>query len=117
MLLGGRAGIGKTRLVAELGERARSAGATVLDGPLHPARRGGLPYLPFVEALRPIGDSPAIAALAGRLHELPAARPRARRPARPETGPRPRDSRLRLFQEVFLVLETAERGATGGRRA
>ncbi|GAB3451861.1 AAA family ATPase [Kineococcus endophyticus] len=56
------AGVGKSRLVAELVEHARSAGGTVLLG--HCASGGGeaLPYLPFVEALEPLrgsGSAPA----------------------------------------------------------
>jgi ATP/maltotriose-dependent transcriptional regulator MalT len=48
------AGVGKSRLVAELVERARSHDDTVLLG--HCASAGGeaLPYLPFVEALEPL---------------------------------------------------------------
>ena len=53
------AGVGKSRLVAELAQRARGNGDTVLLG--HCASAGGeaLPYLPFVEALEPLrGDDP-----------------------------------------------------------
>ena len=61
----------------------------------------GLPFLPFAEALRPIGDSLAIAALAGRLHELPRLVPDlADRRATETTDADRSDSRLRLFQEV-----------------
>ncbi|GAA0299539.1 AAA family ATPase [Kineococcus aurantiacus] len=50
------AGVGKSRLVAELAAHARAAGDTVLLG--HCASAGGeaLPYLPFVEALEPLRD-------------------------------------------------------------
>jgi MoxR-like ATPase len=40
LLLGGEAGIGKTRLLAEFRARARSAGARVLTGRLSACRRG-----------------------------------------------------------------------------
>jgi DNA-binding SARP family transcriptional activator/DNA-binding GntR family transcriptional regulator len=106
VLIAGRAGIGKSQLVAELGERARSRGATVLGGRCIQLVGMGLPYLPFTEALRPIGDSPAIAALSGELHELPRLIPElAGAGALAPVDSDRTDSRLRLFQEVFLVLE------------
>ncbi|WP_307845229.1 AAA family ATPase [Planomonospora sp. ID67723] len=50
-LVGGDAGIGKTRLVTELAERAREAGFAVLAGQC--AELGdALPYLPLADALR-----------------------------------------------------------------
>lgn len=62
------AGVGKSRLVAELAAHAREAGDTVLLG--HCASAGGetLPYLPFVEALEPLreqGRSPSFWAAPG----------------------------------------------------
>jgi DNA-binding CsgD family transcriptional regulator len=54
VLVGGEAGIGKTRLVAELADRHRVAGARVLAGGCLPAGGDGLPYAPIVEALRPL---------------------------------------------------------------
>ena len=60
VLLEADAGVGKSRLVAELAHRARVDGDTVLLG--HCASAGGeaLPYLPFVEALEPLrgGEDP-----------------------------------------------------------
>ena len=50
MLLAGDAGMGKTRLATELGERARGIGAIVLAGGCSEADLA-LPYLPFLEAL------------------------------------------------------------------
>jgi DNA-binding SARP family transcriptional activator/DNA-binding GntR family transcriptional regulator len=106
VLIGGRAGIGKSRLVAELSGRARSRGVTVLSGRCIQLVGVGLPYLPFADALRPIGDSTAMAALAGRLHELPRLVPGLADATAPEPAGQDRtDSRLRLFQETFLVLE------------
>ena len=52
MLLSGDAGVGKTRLLTELCNRARAAGATVLIGHCVDLGAVGLPYLPFAEALR-----------------------------------------------------------------
>src|SRR5262245_15529642 len=51
LLLGGEPGVGKTRLVRELTDRARAGGWRVLSGRgREPA--GAPPYLPIVEALR-----------------------------------------------------------------
>jgi DNA-binding CsgD family transcriptional regulator/tetratricopeptide (TPR) repeat protein len=51
VLIAGEPGIGKTRLVSELAERARATGWRVLTGRAYQAE-GLPPFLPFVEALR-----------------------------------------------------------------
>src|SRR5437868_4951326 len=51
-VVSGDPGIGKTRLLTELGERARADGWLVLAGSAHESD-GAAPYLPFSEALRP----------------------------------------------------------------
>jgi DNA-binding CsgD family transcriptional regulator/tetratricopeptide (TPR) repeat protein len=53
-LVGGEAGIGKTRLVTELGRRAADDGALVLVGGCLDLDDGGIPYAPVVEALGPL---------------------------------------------------------------
>ena len=106
MLISGRAGIGKSRLVTELSGRARSRGCTVLSGRCIQLVGVGLPYLPFAEALRPISRSPALAAIADQLQELPRLIPDLADPGTFEpVGANRTDSRLRLFQEVFRVLQ------------
>jgi len=61
-LIGGDAGIGKTRLVTEVADRARQAGTLVLEGGcVALGDGGGLPFAPIVEALRRL---PAILASA-----------------------------------------------------
>jgi DNA-binding CsgD family transcriptional regulator/tetratricopeptide (TPR) repeat protein len=53
VLIGGEAGIGKTRLIDEVAARARAGGAVVLHGGcVSLGDGGGLPFAPFVEALR-----------------------------------------------------------------
>src|SRR4030095_3285345 len=52
LLLGGEAGIGKTRLRAEFTARAQRAGARVLVGSCLHAGEGALPYAPVSQALR-----------------------------------------------------------------
>jgi DNA-binding CsgD family transcriptional regulator/tetratricopeptide (TPR) repeat protein len=52
VLVGGEAGIGKTRLVSELSSRCLADGTQVLSGGCLPVGEGALPYAPIVEALR-----------------------------------------------------------------
>ena len=59
VLLAGDAGVGKSRLLAELTTRARADGVTVLTGRCLDVERAGLPYLPFVEALGRLPESGA----------------------------------------------------------
>ena len=56
VLVAGEAGIGKTRLASELAGRARDAGFEVLLGRSIDLVGTELPYQPFVEALRPLGE-------------------------------------------------------------
>src|SRR6266508_1068400 len=55
-LVSGEAGIGKTRLASELASRARDAGFEVFLGRSIDLVGTELPYQPFVEALRPLGQ-------------------------------------------------------------
>jgi DNA-binding CsgD family transcriptional regulator/tetratricopeptide (TPR) repeat protein len=57
VLVAGEAGIGKTRLASELARRARAAGFEILLGRSIDLVGVELPYQPFVEALRPLGES------------------------------------------------------------
>ena len=52
VLLGGEAGVGKTRLVAELASRVREAGGIVLAGSCLDLTNAALPFGPVVQALR-----------------------------------------------------------------
>jgi predicted ATPase len=52
VLVGGEAGVGKTRLVTELTARLVAHGVRVLYGGCIPVGEGTLPYAPVVEALR-----------------------------------------------------------------
>jgi DNA-binding CsgD family transcriptional regulator len=53
-LVAGEAGIGKTRLIGEFAGRAEASGARVLAGDCMQLGETGLPYAPFVGALRPL---------------------------------------------------------------
>jgi DNA-binding CsgD family transcriptional regulator/tetratricopeptide (TPR) repeat protein len=104
VLVAGEAGIGKTRLTAELAERARRGRATVLGGRCIDLVGAGLPYLPLVEALRPLRGSSLLADVPGGLHELPRLLPELAVPDAPaDRGGA--DSQFRLFEEVLAVLE------------
>jgi DNA-binding CsgD family transcriptional regulator len=61
VLVGGEAGIGKTRLASELATRARGAGFEVLVGRCLDLVGTELPLQPFAEALRPLGELPSAA--------------------------------------------------------
>src|SRR3954451_17124031 len=58
VLLAGDAGVGKTRLLDELAARAADRGGRVLVGHCVDLGDVGLPYLPFVDLLRPVGADP-----------------------------------------------------------
>ncbi len=64
VLISGDAGVGKTRLLTALREHVTACGGLVLTGGCIDVRDGGLPYLPFVEALGPLGSAsdPAVSA-------------------------------------------------------
>ena len=79
VLLAGEAGIGKTRLASELAGRARAEGFEVLLGRSIDLVGTVLPYQPFVEALRPLGD------------------------LRPVDEP-PAGSQLRVFEQTLALL-------------
>ena len=100
-LVAGDAGVGKSRLVRELSERARSAGALVLTGQCVDLGGAGLPYLPFAEALGQAAADPATAAAFDGLTALG--------PLLGRGGPRHDagdDDRLPLFDAVHTALGT-----------
>ena len=66
VLIGGEAGVGKTRLVGELVAGARAAGAIVLAGGCVELGGEGVPFAPLIEAMRALVrdlDEPALARL------------------------------------------------------
>jgi hypothetical protein len=54
VLVGGEAGVGKSRLVAEAAGRAEASGARVLSGACVQVGEEALPYAPFSDGLRPL---------------------------------------------------------------
>jgi predicted ATPase/DNA-binding CsgD family transcriptional regulator len=94
VLVVGEAGVGKSRLVAELGREVVAAGGRVLVGGALEIDEANLPYVPILEALRPVvqaavdGDAAANEAI-GR--------------ARPELA--------QLFPELEAAIEVSHRSA------
>ncbi len=106
VLLGGEAGVGKTRLVAEFAAEATDAGALVIVGQSVEIGRDGLPFGPVVGAVRDLVGhlgadvilehaGPGREALAGLLPELGLA------------AGSPDEARGRLFEVVTVLLERA----------
>ena len=108
VLIGGEAGVGKTRLLAEMVSSVVADGATPLIGACIDVGEGGLPYAPIVEALRAhLGAlspvelerliGPARADLSHLLPEL------GRQGQAPITAPTP-SGRARLFEHLLGVV-------------
>ena len=124
VLLAGDAGVGKTRLLDELATRAAERGARVLIGHCVDLGDVGLPYLPFVDLLRPVAADPDLAPaaagnpvlaglLAGRTSTpVPRDDGDLGRPLQNRAAPQPvEDGRLQLFESVAGLL--CELAATG----
>lgn len=111
-VLAGSAGMGKTRLAAELRRRARRYGALVMTGTC-PEVDLRLPYLPLIEAVDgALGELDAkelrgaIGPLGGELHGLfPRLFPRSGLDRAPEHEPADQ-GRLRLFEALIGLLDT-----------
>jgi DNA-binding CsgD family transcriptional regulator/tetratricopeptide (TPR) repeat protein len=93
-LVGGEAGVGKTRLTRELAEIAAGQGFCVLTGQCVELGGEGLPLAPLVDALRTLARTMPSDALAGVLG-----------PAAPALS--------RLLPELARVMATAPAGAPG----
>jgi tetratricopeptide (TPR) repeat protein len=117
-LVGGEAGVGKTRLAGELLAAARRAGATVLVGGCVELGGEGVPFAPLIEALRAFVrdlDEPALARLVpGRSRfELSRLLPElggltdggGAEPDRLATTPGPSSDQGRLFELLLGLLE------------
>ena len=98
VLIGGEAGVGKTRLLEEFGDEARAKGARVLTGHCLELGEEGLPYAPFAAVLRALVRSDGPAVLDG--HEAEFAR------LLPELGPAAQEGANRgyLFDRVGALL-------------
>ena len=105
VLLAGDAGIGKTRLLTELGTRARAAGAQTLMGRCIDLVGAEVPYLPVVEAFRPLLGREDVRELLGSARELrwllPGMVLGEEHPRRRGGSPR---SQLGLLEELLALL-------------
>ncbi|MGP4096593.1 ATP-binding protein [Nonomuraea sp. KM90] len=107
VLLGGEAGVGKTRLVQRFAEHCTAGGAHVLFGGCVELSTEGLAYAPFTAALRQLVREHGPAAIAGLLPDG-AERDLAR--LLPEFGEPSGDGetdtgRARLFEQFLTLLE------------
>ena len=112
VLLSGDAGVGKTRLLAELQERATTAGWRVLAGHCLDFGDSALPYLPFTEILgRLAQDLPELVAAVGETHPAVAHLLPGQRLLRGQVAPGENVERSELFETVHAVLEQVAQDA------
>ncbi|HEY5018840.1 MAG TPA: AAA family ATPase, partial [Streptosporangiaceae bacterium] len=116
LLIGGEAGVGKTRLIGEFAAEARAAGARVLIGGCLELGADGLPFGPFTAILRDLvreigadelvgllpGSDRAIRELARLLPELSGGQPPADAAGALRSAG---EARARLFEEFLTLLE------------
>jgi len=113
VLIGGEAGVGKSRLVDEFATRSRQTGARVLAGGCLELGADGLPFAPFTSVLRELvrdlgADGVAALLPAGATRELARLLPEFGEPAGPDDAAA---SRARLFEQMLILLEQlADRG-------
>jgi class 3 adenylate cyclase len=110
VIVGGEAGMGKTRLVNELTTRAFRLHCAVMAGACSEAELS-LPYLPFLEAIGNRLTTGDIGELRHRLgsasDELAQLFPQLGRA--PAPGAEPMQAKLRLFEAILLFLRDAAR--------
>jgi DNA-binding CsgD family transcriptional regulator len=113
LLVGGEAGVGKTRLLEEFLAAARRRGAVTAVGGCLELGADGLPFAPFATALRSLhrtlGDAELAAAVAGHEAELARLLPdlKAAHPGDADRTPagESENGRARLFELTALLLE------------
>lgn len=108
VVVGGEAGMGKTRLVGALAASAKRLGCVVLSGACSEAELS-LPYLPFLEAIGNYLATADVGALQSRLgsaaEELAQLFPQMGRPA--AQGGDASQAKLRLFESILMLLRDA----------
>jgi ATP/maltotriose-dependent transcriptional regulator MalT len=107
VLVGGEAGVGKSRLVSEFAGEAERAGARVLTGGCLELGADGLPFAPFTSVLRELvrdlgADGVAGLLPGGAARELARLLPEFGEPAGPDEAGA---ARARLFEQMLILLE------------
>ncbi len=107
VMVGGEAGVGKSRLVSEFAGRSRGAGARVLLGGCLELGADGLPFAPFTAVLRELVRDLGAAGVAellpgGSTRELARLLPEFGEPAGPDDAG---EARARLFEQMLILLE------------
>jgi len=107
VLLGGEAGVGKSRLVSEFGQAAEAAGVCVLTGGCLELGTDGLPFAPFTTVLRGLVHERGADAMASMLpgwttRGLARLLPEL---GEPDTNGDPGEARARLFEDVLSTLD------------
>jgi len=107
VLIGGEAGVGKSRLMSEFAVRARAAGARVLTGGCVELGTDGLPFAPFTAVLRELVRDLGVDGVAGL---LPGGVTRDFARLLPEFGAADGEAgesvaRARLFEQMLALLE------------
>ncbi|PUB28983.1 regulatory LuxR family protein [Promicromonospora sp. AC04] len=107
-LVGGDAGVGKTRLISHVAHAAEQAGASAVVVHCVDLGQVGIPYLPFTEALTQLQAGAAGPDAAARVAELVAERPALWRLLEPGgSGEADHDERLQLFEGIARSLAVA----------
>jgi ATP/maltotriose-dependent transcriptional regulator MalT len=107
VMVGGEAGVGKSRLLSEFAERSRSTGMRVLMGGCLELGAEGLPFAPFTSVLRKLVRDLGPAGVAkllpgGATRELARLLPEFGEPAGTDDAG---EARSRLFEQMFILLE------------
>ncbi len=107
IMVGGEAGVGKSRLISEFAARSRETGARVLTGGCLELGADSLPFTPFTAVLRELVRDLGAAGVAALLpggsgRELARLLPEFGTPAGPDEAG---EARARLFEQMLAVLE------------
>jgi DNA-binding CsgD family transcriptional regulator/tetratricopeptide (TPR) repeat protein len=107
IMVGGEAGVGKSRLIREFAERSRGTGARVLIGGCLELGAESLPFAPFTAVLRELVRDLGAAGVAALLpggsgRELARLLPEFGTPAGPDEAG---EARARLFEQMLVMLE------------
>jgi DNA-binding CsgD family transcriptional regulator/tetratricopeptide (TPR) repeat protein len=107
IMVGGEAGVGKSRLVSEFAARSRSAGVRVLMGGCLELGADGLPFAPFISVLRELVRDLGAAGVAGLLpggatRDLARLLPEFGEPATAEDAG---EARARLFEQMLILFD------------